>query len=449
MRAVLRSSATSAAYEVERLARRVVHPLCGLDTRVGFVLRGRHEPRFAVAGAELTGVHRLLGQDKAGSYHIGGVGLNRSEALVRAIGESVERYCQLVSVVGGTVPIRIATIEQVAASGRKFLSPDDLSFFSADQYARQGFPFQPPVPGAPYGWAEMTATTSGEQWLVPAQLAFVGYGPHRGLGEPWLVAAVTTGTATHRTRPAATRGALLELIQLDTAMGHWYGAGQAPRIGLGTRLEYLRRIVERQVPSTTMLSFHYLASPDLPGQTVAAVIRQAGQRRPSVVVGLGCETRLIEACYKALLEAVGVLQLAKMGMSDVAAAGTRAGTVDDEQAIFDLDRNVGHYADGGGDDVIAHKFPDGNVIDDADLPVDRVGPDEEIVGMLADGITRSGARLFERELTTMDTAALGMVTARVWSPDLISLAMPSAPPLAHPRFAAYGGASQRRPHPYP
>jgi hypothetical protein len=123
--------------------------------------------------------------------------------------------------------------------------------------------------------------------------------------------------------------------------------------------------------------------------------------------------------------------------------------VDDEQGIFDLDRNVGHYADGGGDDVVARKFPDGHVIDDEDLPADRVGPDEEIVDMLTDGIIRSGARLFERELTTVDTAALGMVTARTWSPDLLGLAMPSAPPLAHPRFAAHGGASHCRPHPYP
>ena len=77
MNIVVHGDGKVAPAAVEALARRMVHPMCGLNSRVGFLLHSRHEPRFAIAGGELSGVHRLLGQEKAGSYHIGGVGLTR------------------------------------------------------------------------------------------------------------------------------------------------------------------------------------------------------------------------------------------------------------------------------------------------------------------------------------------------------------------------------------
>jgi thiazole/oxazole-forming peptide maturase SagD family component len=434
---------------VERLARRMVHPLCGLDTRAGFVLHGRPEPRFAVAGGQLTGVHRLLGHEEAGSYHIGGVGLTRAEALVRTLGESVERYCQLISVASGVAPVRVATVDALVEEGREVVDPRELSFFDDSQYDRPGFRFQRMDPSAPFGWVSMWRLPDKAPVLVPAQLALVGYNPRRGRGEPWLAPAVTTGTATHRTMAAARRGAMLELIQIDTAMGHWYGTAVAPRIVPGARLQALQRLLDRHLGGLAMASFHYLASPDLPAHTVVCGLRQPAERRPLAVVGLGCEVRLAEAGYKALLEAVGVLQLAKIAMASAAQDGTSVGVVQDETQIFDLDNNVGHYADGGGADILAAKFPTGQALAEADLPADLDGSTGEVVAELEGGLLAGGFRLFECDLTSVDVADLGLVTARIWSPDLLALAMPSAPPLAHARFAAHGGAGHERPHPYP
>jgi thiazole/oxazole-forming peptide maturase SagD family component len=460
MRIVVHGAGHASAAAVEQLARRVVHPLCGIDSRIGFVLRGRPDPRFVVAGGQLSGVHRLLGLDKAGSYHIGGVGITRHEALVRALGESLERYSHLVSVAAGAVPLRTATATELRSEGHEIVDPGALAWFAAEQYARPGFPFQPAGREARYGWVPMRRLPDGEPVLVPAQLPLVGYLPHRRRGEPWLAPAVTTGTATHRTGAAATRGALLELIQIDSAMGHWYGPAAAARIVPASRLAALLRLIDRYVGSSAATArFHYVPSPDLPAHTVACVLRQPGGRRPRTVVGLGCEVRLAAACYKALLEAVGVFQLAKLAMAEALPHEMRAGA--DETEIFDLDANVALYAGGGGSDLLAEKFPADLHIPDADLPPDvppwlasrpPPGPssdDEEVVAALRSALLDRGIRLFERDLTTVDGLDLGLVTIRVWSPDLLALALPSAPPLAHPRFAAHGGAVHERPHPYP
>jgi ribosomal protein S12 methylthiotransferase accessory factor len=53
------------------------------------------------------------------------------------------------------------------------------------------------------------------------------------------------------------------------------------------------------------------------------------------------------------------------------------------------------------------------------------------------------------DLTTPDIRDLGLRVLRVWSPDLLTLCLPSAPPLAHPRFGDYGGVGEEKPHPYP
>ena len=449
MNVVVHGEGKVAPAAVEQLARRMVHPMCGLDSRVGFLLRGRDEPRFAIAGGQLSGVHRLLGQEKAGSYHIGGVGLTRHEALVRTLGESAERYCQLVSVVSGAVPVRVATIDQLRADGVEMVDPRAIAFFSHDQYARSGFLFEPAEDAAPYGWVRMRRVADSEMALVPAQLALVGYAPRRQAGEPWLAPAMTTGTATHVTVAAARRGAMLELIQVDTAMGHWFGPSAAPSILLGPRLAALGHLVKTWSGRTAAPSFHHLPSPDLPAHTVACLLRERSGRRPVVAVGLGSETRLVEACYKSMLEAVGVFQLAKTGMANAALDGEWAGARHDETEFLDLDSNVMHYGDGGGADILAAKFPTDRTVSDADLPSDVDGAAPEVVAQLQEGIIGRGIRLFEVDLTTPDVAQLGLVTVRLWSPDLLALALPSAPPLAHRRFAAHGGAVHERPHPYP
>ena len=431
------------AVPVAELARRMVGPLTGLDARVGFVLRGRGEPRFAVAGGQLCGVHHLIGEPEPGSYHIGGIGTSRDEALVRALGESVERYCQLVAAVTGTAPVRVGTAEALRGEGLSLVDPAGLRFFTDDQLASGRLPFQAPSREAPYGWVAMTGVADGDVVHVPAQLVLVGYRPHRGQGEPWLAPAVTTGTATHRSRELATRGALLELVQIDAAMGHWYGPAPAPRIRPGRRMAPVLTLWDRLGSRTARLAFHLLPSPDLPGLTVACVLRQPEGRRPAVAVGLGCELRLAEAAYKALLEAVGVFQLAKLGMAgateEVAAGGP----------ILDLDSNVEHYARGADLDVLDDRFPATPSLHEDDVPDDERLPAADAVHRLQEGCARAGVRLYERDLTPVDVAQLSLVTARVWSPDLLPLAMPGAPTSGHPRFSAYGGARHDRPHPYP
>ena len=86
----------------------------------------------------------------------------------------------------------------MVAPGHPVLHPDKLRFFSAEQYDAPCFRFQPFDPTADIGWVKVLSSchSRAELW-VPAQLVLVGYAPRRHEGEPWMMPAVTTGSAAH------------------------------------------------------------------------------------------------------------------------------------------------------------------------------------------------------------------------------------------------------------
>lgn len=428
----------------------MVSPLCGLDQMVVAFLRGRYEPRFVVAAGQLAGVHVLLGQGHAGSYHIGGSGVMPNEALIRALAESVERYAQFIAYAASRHEARFETYEALSSSnGERVLDMSTVEYFSEEQLRSPGFPFEAFSTESPLTWIRATSIVDGEPLWVPAQLVFVGYHPRRVDGEPWLTSAVTTGSAAHTSRAACLRNALFELVQVDAAIGHWYSDNTAPEISMDARTQVLSRIVGRYVPKHWPAPhFHWIASPDLGCMTIACVVERPSGALPARAVGLGIDTRLVPAMYKALLEAIGVMQLAKVNMVNRKIEGGTADDLDPRQ-MLDLDSNVEYYAQPENHELIDAKFTRREVVPAADLPHDSElaadAENEEIVSRFA----ATGKQLIELDLTTTDIQELGFVALRVWSPDLLSIPLPSAPAMKHRRFEAYGGATHRRPHPYP
>ncbi len=434
-----------------KLMKRMVSPLCGLDQSVGFVTRGRAEPRFVIAGAELTGVHRLLGYEQPMSYHIGGSGVFLEEALIRTLGETVERYSQLVTCLSGRHEMRFASLEDLIGAGERVLEADRLQLFSDDQFASPNFPFKPFAPSARITWVRGASLLHGAGVWLPAQAVFVGYRVRSEDGERRFAPAFTTGSAAHTVPQRALRNTLLELIQLDAAMGHWYSGRSAPQILLDERTKAVEAIVQRYIrPSGLPVRWHWLPAPGFRAMNVACVVGARSQTVPGCMVGLGSDGALADAMYKALLEAVGVFQLGKLIQVAPSVAGVRVrrGPVD-TSTIYDLDSNVSYYARPEHTSRIDRSFPQSDSVRASDLPPDIEGSVEDQVSEFITDYRRSGTELVFLDCTTEDIRELGFVALRVWSPDLISLCLPSAPPLAHTRFDAYGGASHVDPHPYP
>ncbi|ATL29100.1 YcaO-like family protein [Streptomyces formicae] len=430
---------------VHRLRARMHGPLCGITTSMGFLTRYPGGPRLLVGTADMTGVHVRQDQPppKAGSYHIGGYGIFPFESHIRSLAETLERYSGYAAALDGRFEIHHLSYAELAARGEPVLPRSAFRLFTDEQYAREGFPFDPFDADAPSGWLRVGSLTDGSRCWVPAQRFLLGYVRERD--EPWTLPAVTTGTATHTTPQAALRAALEEVVQVDAAMGHWYGRTESVLIRPDARTRHLDAIVDTYFPaSAPRPEFHALPSPDLPGFTIACLLRQPPGLVPEVAIGLGSGASLARAMYRALLEAAGVQWLAAWVAVEQAVQGTPA-----DEDIYDLEGNVGLYATSQGARTVERRFARHTERAASELPPDDDRPVKEAVRTLVDAFAHSGKQLYFGDLTTRDLRALGFHAMRVWSPETVSLPLPSAVPAAHPRFADYGGFTDDVPHPYP
>jgi len=445
---------TGVRVQTDDLLRRMLSPLVGLNTQIGHTLRTRSAPRFMMLGAEMTGIHVLQGQPRPprGHYHIGGAGIHLDEALIRSLGETVERYTQFASGIQWKSRLVWASLDDLRRAGAPTISYRMLAVYSDRQYALKGFPFRPFAPDAPLMWVGAVSLVTRTPIWVPAQLAFVGYNLRTDRHEARIGLAVTTGGAAHVTETMAMRNGLLELIQIDSAMTHWYGGRPAVHIALDARTRGLQRIVERRFSHAHArhIQFYWLRDSQFPVFSVACVIRDPNGAIPCAVVGLGADLRLEEALYKALLEAMGIVQLAKVTLMNLAVTRGREALAEiDPDAIFDLDTNVGYYALPGHAETIGVKFDERVTQRASDLPGDGTADAAEAVSVLVDRFRQLDLELIGLDLTTADARALGFRAYRAWSPNLVTLCMPGAPPAAHPRFESFGGFRYVGPHPYP
>ncbi|MCL4541043.1 MAG: YcaO-like family protein [Chloroflexi bacterium] len=441
----------------QRLLERMLCPLTGLSQGVGFVQRSPLEPRCAIAGGELTGVHLLRGlpAPRAGSFHIGGSGFTAAEALIATLGETVERYAQHLALASQKIAVRHASWQELQRQGVRTAMPAQGNFFTDVQFRQPGFPFQRLTPSQPIGWIQAQSLIDGADCWIPAQLALAGY--VRSTTEPQFMVGVTTGTAAHRTFQQALRNALLELIQIDAAIGHWHGTVRAVPVALDMRAAAVSELIAKATSTAgPQPRFYWLPSADLPGHAIACLLSR--DAIPCCAIGLGCDLRLSRALYKAFLEAVAVAQLAKITLfrQQVELATAPDGETDQTQAplpmeppFYDLDANVGYYARQQRAAITERFSSEAPAMPARELPPDVNLDGWDAIRYLVHAFAQTKKELALLDLTTQDIADLGLHVARVWSPDTLSLPLPSAPPLQHPRFAQYGGAVHDAVHPYP
>ena len=427
-----------------RLLDRMLSPRSGLSPRFSFLMRSALEPKVAIAAGDMTGVHILCGHTSPGVYHIAGTSTSYEGAIIGVLAETIERYAQYISVVSERQKVVAASYHSMVTNSR-VLMPENLQYFSDGQLARPGFPFSRLSADMVIGWVSAKSFVDGSVCWMPAQIALVGYS--RLSDEPPFMFGVSTGTAAHTRLDQALRNALLELVQIDAAMGNWYG-NQSPvliRLEHDARTQTVEQLIGRYLHRYGPIPrFYWLPSADLPALTIACVIED--QEVPKFAVGLGCDLCLARAMYKAFLEGVAVAKLAKVTI--FRQTMEEVPSVADPSQIYDLDSNVAYYAVEG-QSTFRTKFGDSPGVSPSDLPRDV---DSSITGdlrHLVGGFTGTGKELVFLDLTTTDIHDLGFHVVRAWSPDTLSLSLPSAPPVLHPRFQAYGGITNEAPHPYP
>ena len=176
------------------------------------------------------------------------------------------------------------------------LSKEYLDLYTQAQHRKSQLPFQAFDESLPLSWMKIRSLSSEDVFYIPVQLLFVGYKVKRHLNEPWYSTAVTTGTAAHTDLASALLGAVLEVIQIDSTIGHWYSNWIVPEIRFDNRTKPMEAILKKYGNiAHNPARFFWLKNPDLAGISIACMLERPEGSIPRVSVGLGASTSLNDA----------------------------------------------------------------------------------------------------------------------------------------------------------
>lgn len=195
----------------------------GVIERVEVVRLGESDPEVFMAHAEPSDTRPLSGLPAANRGAACSASFER--AVVRACGESVERYCSAFCDIGG---LTLATAEELEASGGRPVPPERLYPFSDAQYAAAGFPFER-TRGRRLRWVEARSAATGDLVWLPASCVFVPYLFDHAV-EPFTHMPISTGLAAGRDVDGCIAKGILEILERDALMIVWHNRLTTERI---------------------------------------------------------------------------------------------------------------------------------------------------------------------------------------------------------------------------
>ncbi|MCW5589441.1 MAG: YcaO-like family protein [Legionellales bacterium] len=370
------------------------------------------------------------------------MGLNREDAMIKCLAESYERYTAFMFDYQQSTPSIYQSYNEIKSSYSNDLLPktSSLSYFSNNQFKNSPH-FKPFNADEKMCWLRLPELTSLKHIWLPAHLLILGYSSHREKPEPRLNGAVSTGNAVHRDYQSCILNSLLELILIDTTIGHWYCDYKAYKINFDQRTKRLEKIVNKSIPLNNIdIEFYWLPNPDFSVFNIACVAKSDAV--PKFCVGLGSDTKLEKAMYKAYLELSGTRFLA-----NTLAVLKANDKISDN--ISNLDDNVFLYANGKNNDFVNRKFDKNNTIKANEIPGEENSDQRVALKKIIESFRESGKQLAFLDYSNEESQQLGLVATKLWSPDLLTLPLPNSVPINHPRFNIYGGVKHVEPHPYP
>ncbi|MFC4552604.1 YcaO-like family protein, partial [Halorussus sp. GCM10023401] len=381
-----------------------------VDDRVGVVRSvGEAEsfpvPYYLAEIGDTTGF-----SDAQAAEQAAGVAADWNEALMKALGEALERYAAGVYRESAFEVARAGDLDSAVAPSA-FVRPDDYPDFD---------------PGEALPWVRGRDLHTGSSVHLPAE--FVHFPPPAARHKP----SITTGLGLGNSPAQAVLSGLYEVIERDATMVAWYSTFEPLELTVADeRFETLARRARAEDLSVTPL----LVTGDVDVPVVAVAVHREDEW-PRFAVGSDADLDPDAAAASALAEALqNWTELRSMGREDAA----------------DADGAIGRYAD----------FPDpAREFVDAEtaIPSASVGPSEPPEGTaeldaVLDRLADADLTAFAARLTTRDLASLGFEAVRVLVPDAQPLFTGDSffgeRARTVPAELGFEFRPDREPHPYP
>jgi ribosomal protein S12 methylthiotransferase accessory factor len=147
-------------------------------------------------------------------------------ALVRACGESIERYCAAFFSVRD---LCLCTEREMLQKDRTVVRTAELYPFAEWQFREPTFPYRKAADTDVVRWVEGVSQSSGRRIWIPASCVYVPYLYDVDV-EPFTHMPISTGLAAGRDFESCVRKGMLEIVERDALMIVWYARMPVPRI---------------------------------------------------------------------------------------------------------------------------------------------------------------------------------------------------------------------------
>lgn len=233
----------------------------------------------------------------------GGTSFDKKRALLKVIGETIERYT--LSINDHAKLRNKKTYNALLKSGRKVINPQKFISFSDEQLKRFRFPNKESLGNIPFRWTEAKSLTSNhKKCLIPAQLVFAPYLHEKS---EWLLRLPSSnGTAAGQSVEDALYRSICEVVERDAFMIHYLNKLKSPKFDLNSIKDiHIREIINQLRRYNLNLCLLDLTT-DIMISVVGAIIIDKSGKGPAICLGLKAGLDLRENIVGAIEEALMV-----------------------------------------------------------------------------------------------------------------------------------------------
>lgn len=420
------------------------------------------EPEMRAMTATMPHYHRLIMDDPhlQVQYHLSGYGLYNEEAMIKLMGESVERYAAMVAIRLFDQEFRYASWREMSQEGPclpleylGILSPDQQKALSGRLHR---YSDRPPTADDVIAWVRCPSLTRpGEDLWVPAQLFFLGFTTSTTHQDLLFTPSFSTGTAAHVSLDRALRNALIEAVQIDSFILNWYTPNPCPAVVIDDE-DVLRVLATMKLgpEADYRVQAIYLTRPELPLPTLGVYMDRKTEALPLLSFGVQGDGDPRSAILRGAMESAAILGL---GMYSAVFDTTSVHAAVNSSPYLDLDTNVLYYASPQDAErkraIIAERFSGSVKLSEipalAGVGGDGSGDGDATLNALIRMVAEVSQWATYLDITPPELEGTDWKVVRVLIPELLSMCLPGMPPRAHPRMLSYGGVTNEHPHPLP
>ena len=393
----------------------------------------------------------LLGDNAEVNYHLSGYGIYRDEAIIRLLGEGIERYALFTSNLYFEEKLKYASYNQLKEKYTdnvipweyvKIYSDEDCNKLSSigilENINRDDV----------LSWVLLPSLFDKEkEYYVPAQNFFLSHIIRRDKKEKIFINGFSKGSASHKNLLLALKSAITEIIECDSCMIKWYTDSKVKEVIIDDDIlnETLNTILKDI--NYTVRVFDYTVNNNL-GYVFTVMLINKEDKSPYIVVGASSGLNPRKVIYRAFMEALAILTLNING--PLSMPNDYLETIS-EKNYLNLDSNVNYWANLDNKDKKL-KFINSKVKEKVQLKKYKnleINSDDDLEYLLK-GLYNISKYAVYLDITPSEIQDKDLHVIRVYIPELVQMSMPAFPYSAHPRIIENGGISNNElPHPLP